>query len=81
MIQHVFFFCYLIGTAALFAFVEIHAEGKNGWASNFPTWRIENKWTRLFYSERPLTGKEINMVISMAHYSDWVNIELLILSL
>ncbi|MBN1216931.1 MAG: PadR family transcriptional regulator [Candidatus Lokiarchaeota archaeon] len=26
-------------------------------------------------SERPLTGKEINMVISMAHYSDWVNIE------
>ncbi len=26
-------------------------------------------------SERPLNGKEINMVISMAHYSDWVNIE------
>ncbi len=26
-------------------------------------------------SKRALTGKEINMVIGMAHYSDWVNIE------
>ncbi|MBY8983008.1 MAG: MarR family transcriptional regulator [Candidatus Lokiarchaeota archaeon] len=26
-------------------------------------------------SERALTGKEVNMVIAMAHYSDWVNIE------
>src|SRR5262249_20379428 len=43
-------------TAFAFAKVEIEIEGPNGWAANLPTWRISNKWTRIFYGSRPLTG-------------------------
>ncbi len=50
------FFLGLLGTSLLFALVEIHIEGPHGWAGNLPTWRIENRWTRLFYGKRPLTG-------------------------
>jgi hypothetical protein len=43
-------------SATLFALLEIHVEGPHGWAVSLPTWRVENRWTRLFYSSKPLTG-------------------------
>ena len=40
-----------------FAKVEIHIEGKHGWASQLPTWRIEKHWLLdVFWGGRPLTG-------------------------
>lgn len=46
-----------MGLAAfVFAKLEIHIEGPGGWARDLPTWRIENEWTRRFFSGRPLTG-------------------------
>jgi len=46
----------LVVCATAFALAEIQIEGPNGWAANLPTWRIENRWTRLLYSSKPLTG-------------------------
>ena len=61
---------YLLVTALVFARLEIEIEGPNGWAANLPTWRINNRWTRLFYGSRPLTGYHLWMqifVLLMVH--------------
>jgi len=43
--------------AFFFAKVEIHIEGRNGWAANLPTWRIEKHWLLdVFWGGRPMTG-------------------------
>ena len=55
-VQHVWFFLMVFASALSFALLEIQIEGRAGWASNLPTWRIENQWTRRFFSARPLTG-------------------------
>src|SRR4051812_4427103 len=50
--------------------VEIQIEGGQGWAAHLPTWRIENRWTRLFFRSRPLTGYHFYahlFVLSMVH--------------
>ena len=40
-----------------FAKVEIHIEGKHGWAGDLPTWRIEKHWLLdIFWGGRSLTG-------------------------
>jgi hypothetical protein len=57
------FACYLVLTAVVFARLEIQIEGPNGWAAQLPTWRIQNRWTRLFYGSRPLTGYHLWMLI------------------
>jgi hypothetical protein len=56
--------------ALVFARLEIQIEGPHGWAANLPTWRIDNRWTRIFYGSRPLTGYHLWMLIfvfSMIH--------------
>src|ERR1700677_4658546 len=47
---------FLVALAFAFARVEIEIEGPHGWAANLPTWRISNRWTKIFYGSRPLTG-------------------------
>jgi hypothetical protein len=43
--------------AFVWAKLEIEIEGKDGWAANLPTWRIENHvLLDLFLGGRPLTG-------------------------
>lgn len=43
--------------AFCFAMTEIQIEGANGWASNLPTWRVENgDLLGIFWGGRPLTG-------------------------
>lgn len=53
---HLLFGLFVLATAALFALLEIEIEGENGWAITLPTWRIDNRWTRIFFGSRALTG-------------------------
>ena len=54
--QHVWFFGMVLAAGYVFAKLEIQIEGGAGWAADLPTWRVENRWTRWFFSSRPLTG-------------------------
>lgn len=53
---HLLFLGFLAGTATVFALLEVQIEGKAGWASGLPTWRVENRWTRLLLGRRAVTG-------------------------
>jgi len=66
----VLFIIYLIAMAVVFARLEIQIEGSHGWAEKLPTWRIDNRWTKIFYGARPLTGYHFWMqvfVLCMVH--------------
>ena len=63
MLQHVVFVLYLLLTSFLFAQLEIQVEGPHGWAARLPTWRVENRWTRLFFSSKPLTGYHFFLIL------------------
>ena len=56
MTEILIFFGTVAVAAALFALLEIQIEGSAGWAAELPTWRVENRWTRLLLGARPLTG-------------------------
>lgn len=46
--------------SVLFAKVEIHIEGANGWASALPTWRIEHSvFAELFWGGKIVTGYHV----------------------
>jgi len=52
--------------AYVFAKVEVHIEGTDGWASKLPTWRIERHWLLdLFFGGRPMTGYHAWMLTFM----------------
>lgn len=54
MIEHL---AVVLFGAFLWAKLEVEIEGKNGWAKNLPTWRIEGHFLLdLFMGGRPLTG-------------------------
>ena len=53
---HGVFFLFAVLAAAIFALIEVQIEGDQGWAASLPTWRVENRWTRFFFSGKPLTG-------------------------
>ena len=60
----------LVLCATFMALLEIQIEGPHGWAAELPTWRIENRWTRLFNDGRPLTGYHLYLnlfLLAMAH--------------
>lgn len=51
---------FILVSAFLWAKLEIHIEGKRGWASDLPTWRVENHFLlELVYGGRPLTGYHV----------------------
>jgi hypothetical protein len=55
-----FYLLFLPGASLLWALMEIEIEGKNGWATGLPTWRIEKHvLLDLFYGGRPLTGYHV----------------------
>lgn len=68
LLPHLGFLAALLAGAAAFALLEIEIEGDQGWASGLPTWRMENRWTRLLLGSRALTG-----------YHLWVHVFVLIL--
>jgi hypothetical protein len=60
--MRVLIFLFAVLTAAtVFALAEVQIEGKNGWASALPTWRLDNSWTCLLMGGRPLTGYHLYM--------------------
>jgi hypothetical protein len=68
--HYLVFAVFALAAAFTFARVEIEVEGPNGWAESLPTWRITNRWTKIFYGNRPLTGYHLWLqvfVFVMAH--------------
>ena len=65
MSQHIAFFTGLLLASVFLALCEIQLEGRHGWAGNLPTWKIDNRWTRLLYSKRPLTGYHLFLQLSV----------------
>lgn len=68
--QHLWFFAFLLAISVVFALLEIHIEGRDGWAANLPTWRVDNRFTRLVMGGRELTGYHLYVhlfVLLMAH--------------
>lgn len=64
-----FFWSILI--AFILAEVEIQIEGKDGWAKNLPTWKIENKLTKLLFNGGHITGYHFwmfLMILILLHF-------------
>ncbi len=66
MRYHLLFAGFLVVASTLFALLEIEIEGPTGWAHNLPTWRIENRWTRLLFGARPITGYHVYVQLFLA---------------
>jgi hypothetical protein len=64
-VQHIWFFAYLLALAAAFALLEIQIEGDAGWAEKLPTWRVQNRLTRLLMGGRVLTGYHLWVHVSV----------------
>ncbi len=70
MTADIWFVIVLVAASAFFALLEIQIEGGAGWASDLPTWRFENNWTRLILGARPITGYHVCFqlfVLSLGH--------------
>ncbi len=51
---------FILVLAFAWAKMEIQIEGKDGWASKLPTWRVSDHWLLdLLYGSRPLTGYHV----------------------
>lgn len=64
------FLAFMVFLAIILALWEIQIEGKNGWASNTPGWRIEKGWLIKLTGGRPITGYHLFMtlfLISIIH--------------
>ncbi|VVB65020.1 Uncharacterised protein [uncultured archaeon] len=70
IIGDLIFWAYLVLVSATLALLEIQIEGANGWAKCLPTWRMENKLTRMIMGGKPLTGYHVFLiafVVLLAH--------------
>lgn len=54
---------FMVVMALLLALWEIQIEGKDGWASKLPCWRIERGWFVRLTGGRPLTGYHLFMTL------------------
>src|SRR4051812_18134891 len=61
MIPHLLFALGVTMAALIFALLEVQIEGTAGCAANLPTWRVDNRWTKIFFGQRPLTGYHFYM--------------------
>jgi hypothetical protein len=57
------FLVFMMLMAFILALWEIQIEGKNGWASNLPCWRIEKGWILKLTNGRPFTGYHFFMTL------------------
>ena len=74
--KHILFLIGLAATSAVFALLEIQIEGGEGWAGKLPTWRIQNRWTRLLFGARPVTGYHFYFwlfLVLLAHLPCWLS--------
>lgn len=61
---------FVLVIAVFTAELEIHIEGKDGWASSLPTWRVQSKITDFLYKGLPLTGYHMYLhllLVSLFH--------------
>jgi hypothetical protein len=56
---------FLVATAVVVALWEIQIEGRAGWAGNLPTRRWQNRWTKIFWGGRPLTGYHLGLLATL----------------
>lgn len=52
-------FLFSLVMAFVAAKLEINIEGKDGWAKNLPTWKVQNRLTRLVWGEQVITGYHV----------------------
>jgi hypothetical protein len=67
---------YMLVMAAILALWEIQIEGKDGWAANLPTRRIEKGWLVKLTGGRPLTGYHLFLAlfwIGLIHFPLFFN--------
>jgi hypothetical protein len=70
MLPHLGFALAVLTAATVFALLEVQIEGAQGWAAGLPTWKIDNRFTRLLCGQRPLTGYHFYVhlfVLTMLH--------------
>jgi hypothetical protein len=61
----------MVFLACILALWEIQIEGKDGWASKVPSWRIEKGWLVKLSGGRPITGYHFFMalfLITIIHF-------------
>jgi hypothetical protein len=56
---------FILLLSILLALWEIQIEGKDGWATNLPAWRIKNGLIVKIFGGRPVTGYHIFMTLFM----------------
>jgi hypothetical protein len=64
-------FIFSLVMAYIMAKLEIEIEGQHGWAAKLPTWRIKNKFTKLFWGDQEYTGYHFWifwMVMALLHF-------------
>ena len=52
-------FVFSVVLAFIAAKLEIQIEGKHGWAKNLPTWKVQNRLTRMIWGEQAITGYHV----------------------
>ena len=57
------FIWFIVLVSVIFSLLEIQIEGKNGWASKLPCWRIKEGIIVKIMGGRPLTGYHFFMVL------------------
>ena len=57
---------FIILVAFFIAKLEIQVEGKDGWAKNLPTWKVNNRLTKMLLREHPFTGYHLWAFLTMA---------------
>jgi hypothetical protein len=57
------FLVFMLFMAIILALWEIQIEGKDGWAANLPSWRLDRGWISKLTGGRPVTGYHVYMTI------------------
>ena len=60
---------FVISISVIVALLEVQIEGKNGWAKNLPTWRVDNRFiTFILGPYHPLTGYHLFLNILVIYF-------------
>jgi hypothetical protein len=57
------FLAFMVFLSFILALLEIQIEGKDGWASKIPSWRIEKGWLMRLTGGLPITGYHLFMTL------------------
>jgi len=60
---------FMIFLSVILALGEIQIEGKDGWASNLPCWRIETEFAKKLMDGNPITGYHVYTALAILSFS------------